>query len=113
TSTPPPLSRPVREVPMTTQDERPHVFPSAGEDLVRHAPGPETPQTLSPAYRLAYADADFLLRDELRGVRLQLELLKPELTLDEHDIASTVVIFGSARATDAVRAGVDLPRAAA
>ncbi|MFW5834811.1 MAG: LOG family protein [Pseudomonadota bacterium] len=98
---------------MTTNPEKPHVFPSAGEDLERHAPGPETPQTLSHAYRLAYADVDFLLRDELRGVRLQLELVKPELVLQEHDVASTVVVFGSARPIAGVRAGIDLPRARA
>ena len=50
-----------------------------------------------PAYRLAFADADFLLRDELRPVRLQLELLKPELELDARGITSTVVLFGGAR----------------
>jgi hypothetical protein len=36
---------------------------------------PKTPQTLSPAYRLAYVDEDFLCREELRPIRLQLELL--------------------------------------
>ena len=40
---------------------------------------------------------DFLLRDELRPVRLQLELLKPELVQQEHHIETTVVIYGSAR----------------
>lgn len=49
------------------------------------------------SYRLAYTDTDFLLRQELRPVRMQLELLKPELVLDEQRIESTVVIFGSAR----------------
>lgn len=49
------------------------------------------------SYRLAFADPDFLLRDELRPVRLQLELLKPELVQQEHGIESTIVIFGSAR----------------
>jgi hypothetical protein len=44
----------------------------------------ESLQTLSAAYRLAYTDRDFLLRHELRPVRLQLELLKPELILNEH-----------------------------
>lgn len=51
----------------------------------------------SPAYRLAYEDVEFLRDDELRPVRLQLELLKPELYLRRHDIQSTVVVFGSAR----------------
>ena len=43
----------------------------------------DTPQTRHPAYRLAFRDEDFLLREELRPVRFQLELLKPEMLLDE------------------------------
>ncbi|BCH53144.1 lysine decarboxylase [Agrobacterium vitis] len=58
---------------------------------------PQTPQTLSPSYRLAYADDDFLCREELRPVRLQLELLKTEMVLSERGIKSTVVMFGGAR----------------
>ena len=45
----------------------------------------------------AYRDADFLLRDELRPVRFQLELLKTEMLLDEAGIGSTLVCYGSAR----------------
>lgn len=51
----------------------------------------------SPSYRLAYEDADFLTSDDLRPVRLQLELLKPERYLRQHNIHSTIVVFGSAR----------------
>lgn len=54
----------------------------------------------SPAYRKAYEDVDFLKRDELRPVRLQLELLKPEMLQEEHGIDSTIVVFGSARTPD-------------
>ncbi|OIO03428.1 MAG: TIGR00730 family Rossman fold protein [Elusimicrobia bacterium CG_4_10_14_0_2_um_filter_56_8] len=54
----------------------------------------------SKAYRKAYADEEFLSRDELRPVRLQLELLKPEMTLAEYGVKSTVVVFGSARIWD-------------
>ena len=50
-----------------------------------------------PHYELAYRDEDFLARDELRPVRLQLELLKPELVMQEHEVSSTIVVFGSAR----------------
>ncbi len=57
----------------------------------------DTPQTTHPAYRLAFRDTDFLLRDELRPVRFQLELLKPEMLLEEASIGSTLVIYGSAR----------------
>ena len=67
---------------------------------------PETPQTLSKSYKLAFQDSEFLLREELRPVRFQLELLKPEMLLDEAAVASTLVIYGSARipAPDAVDA---------
>jgi hypothetical protein len=73
------------------------VFPSAEEDALAAELCVPCPQTLSPSYRLAYRDTDFLLRDELRAVRLQLELLKPELVLQEHAIEDTVVVFGGAR----------------
>ncbi len=72
-------------------------FPSAFEDAKAAELFIATPQTLSPSYRLAYMDHDFLLRDELRPVRFQLELLKPELMLKEHEIESSIVIFGSTR----------------
>ena len=51
----------------------------------------------SPTYRKAYQDKEFLGTEELRPVRLELELLKPELQLTKLDIRSTVVVFGSAR----------------
>jgi len=72
-------------------------FPDAEEDVRAWRGVPETPQTRSPAYRLAFDDPDFLMRDELRPVRLQLELLKPEMLMAERQIASTVVMFGGAR----------------
>ena len=49
------------------------------------------------SYKLAFTDTAFLLREEMRPVRMQLELLKPELVQDEQGIESTIVIFGSAR----------------
>ncbi|MBT8474705.1 MAG: TIGR00730 family Rossman fold protein [Alphaproteobacteria bacterium] len=61
---------------------------------------PDTPQTRSSSYTLAFADPDFLCRDELRPVRLQLELLKPELLMEEYGVKSTVVLFGGARIPD-------------
>ncbi len=57
----------------------------------------DTPQTRHPAYRLAFQDRDFLLREELRPVRFQLELLKPEMLLEEANVGSTIVMYGSAR----------------
>ncbi len=49
------------------------------------------------AYRLAFADPEFLLRRETRGIRFQLELLKPDLDQADQGIENTVVVFGSAR----------------
>ena len=49
------------------------------------------------AYRLAFIDPEFLQRRETRGIRFQLELLKPDLNLMEQGIESTVVVYGSAR----------------
>ena len=71
-------------------------FPSAQQEAQALRPasryaGPES------AYRLAFTDEAFLLREELRPVRMQLELLKPELVQTERGIESTIVIFGSAR----------------
>lgn len=57
----------------------------------------DTPQTQSAAYRLAFQDSEFLLREDLRPVRFQLELLKPQLLMDEAQIESTFVFYGSAR----------------
>ena len=57
----------------------------------------DTPQTQSPSYRLAFRDTDFLLREELRPVRFQLELLKTEMLMEESNIGSTLVMYGSAR----------------
>ena len=51
----------------------------------------------SPAYKIAYQDLGFLDTDELRPVRLQLELLKPEVVLREQNIKSTIVVFGGTR----------------
>ncbi len=98
-----------RQLPLTRN------FPSAKESVeaVTHgAPearydGPES------AYRLAFTDTEFLLRDDLRPVRMQLELLKPELVQQEQDIKATVVIFGSARipSEEAAQAGLAKARA--
>ena len=71
---------------------------SAQEDAEQETAHPQSRyQGPESAYRLAFTDTDFLLREELRPVRVQLELLKPELVQDELGVESTVVIFGSAR----------------
>ena len=56
-------------------------FRDAQTDRSTASEVPDTPQTRSSAYRLAFADDEFLCRDELRPVRLQLELLKPEMIM--------------------------------
>ena len=73
------------------------VFARAKEDAAVAETATETPQTTNNSYKLAFQDTDFLLRDDLRPVRFQLELLKPELLLDEANIGSTLVMYGSAR----------------
>jgi uncharacterized protein (TIGR00730 family) len=65
----------------------------------------------SSSYRQAHLDPDFMRREELRPVRLQLELLKPELTLVENKVHSTIVVFGSTRIPE--RQEADLAVAAA
>jgi len=73
------------------------------------SPPPELAERLraiieSPTYRLAYEDLELLGQDDLRPLRLQLELLKPERILREQGVHSTVVVFGSARVSDATTA---------
>lgn len=75
-------------------------FPSARDEVTAVPDEVVTAQTASPAYKLAFADDDFLLRPDMRAVRLQLELLKPELLQQEQGIRSTVAMFGSARIPD-------------
>lgn len=70
---------------------------TSGEDIAVSRKAPQTPQTQSAAYRLAFADDEFLTSEETRGIRFQLEYLKPEFRLREHGIKSTVVLFGGAR----------------
>jgi uncharacterized protein (TIGR00730 family) len=73
------------------------IFPTSKVDARAAEHVPSVPQTESPAYKLAFQDSEFLLREDLRPVRFQLELLKPELLLSEAHIASTFVFYGSAR----------------
>ncbi len=82
---------------MTDTAKRRSQFPPARDDAAFAGQVASTPQTQDPAYRLAFQDQEFLLREDLRPVRFQLELLKPELLLDEAGIESTLVIYGSAR----------------
>lgn len=67
------------------------------EDISASKAAAPTPQTRSAAFRLAFADDEFLTSEDTRGIRFQLEYLKPEFRLRERGINSTVVLFGGAR----------------
>jgi uncharacterized protein (TIGR00730 family) len=85
---------------MSAEKRQKSPFPSAREAVLSARRHIDSAQCRSASYQLAFQDPDFLLRDELRPVRLQLELLKPELILQEQHIESTVVVYGSARIMD-------------
>ncbi|MBX3604291.1 MAG: LOG family protein [Piscinibacter sp.] len=91
-------------------------FPSAEEEAEVEAEALPASRYAGPesAYRLAFTDHEFLLREELRPVRMQLELLKPEMVQSAHAITSTIVIFGSARIVppDVAQDRIDAARAA-
>jgi len=94
-------SDPTRQIPTPAHPEH------RREPLPWHQPKPseEDPQARervqaildSPSYRPADHDVDFLDSDETRGVRLQIDYLKPQLLLEEHGIEHTIVVFGSTR----------------
>jgi uncharacterized protein (TIGR00730 family) len=90
-----------RGIPQPAQPERRrqplpwHKPKSSDEDP--NAPSRVKAILASPSYRLAEQDLAFLQRDETRGVRLQIEYLKPETLLQEHAIRDTVVVYGSTR----------------
>jgi uncharacterized protein (TIGR00730 family) len=84
-------------------------LPHAWADLQAQA---QTTDWLEPeAHRLAFADPEFLLRRETRGIRFQLEMLKPDLAQTEAKIEHTVVVFGSARFVDLASAQAQLSAA--
>ncbi len=60
--------------------------------------------TNSPSYRVAFEDTEFLNNPKLRAARMELEYLKPELSFEEHDIANTIVVFGSTRIVEPAEA---------
>jgi uncharacterized protein (TIGR00730 family) len=87
-------------------------FPTAQEEAGGLTP-PSRYEGAESAYRLAFTDTDFLLREELRPVRMQLELLKPEMVQTQQNIESTIVIFGSARIMPPEDAAAALQQASA
>ncbi len=81
----------------------------AWADLQSHANSGEPLD--ADAYRLAFADPEFLLRRETRGIRFQLEMLKPDLAQQAMGVDHTVVVFGSARVRDEATAQMALTQA--
>ena len=80
------------EAPPTLNEGR---LADAWAELQAHADSGK-PLT-ADAYRLAFADPEFLLRRETRGIRFQLEMLKPDLAQQAQGVENTIVVFGSAR----------------
>lgn len=87
------------------------VLPDAWADLTPQ--DYELRQRHPNAYRLAFADTEFLLRRETRGIRCQLELLKPDIAQQSQGIENTIVVFGSARFCAADQAHKQLEEAQA
>ncbi len=87
--------------------------PGLAEEGAARAGGAQSVQCSSSTYKVAYTDQEFMLRDELLSVRLQLELLKPDILQDEYGVHSTVVIFGSSRIPDMETAAHRLEQARA
>lgn len=85
-------------------------FPTAVQDA-RNASKPPLYAGADSSYDLAFADPEFLLHPDLRPVRMQLELLKPEMIQREENIESTIVVFGSARILPAEAAQARLDEA--
>ena len=78
-----------------TQDLTERRLADAWAELQNHANNGQPLE--ADAYRLAFADPEFMLRRETRGLRIQLEMLKPDLDQSAQGVENTVVVFGSAR----------------
>jgi uncharacterized protein (TIGR00730 family) len=101
---PPPAEQ--RRQPLPERQPKP-------ESVDPEAPAKTTAIIDSPGYRRADRDPDFLQRPDMRGVRLMLDYLKPQTLLNEHDVAHTIVVFGSTRIPEpaaAARATADLKK---
>jgi uncharacterized protein (TIGR00730 family) len=92
-----------------TQDITERRLADAWAELQAHANDGHPLQ--ADAYRLAFADPEFMLRRETRGMRFQLEMLKPDLAQQDLGIENTIVVFGSARFRDADESAEQLIRA--
>ena len=91
-------------------DKKRHNSPFySAEDEDRELAAQHSPN--QPEYRLALADKNFLYRDEVRPLRIQMELMRPELVLNDHNIEETMVCFGSARIPEPEEAAARLKTA--
>ena len=82
--------------PVNRREPLPWQYPKPSEEDPQ-APARVQAILQSPSYRRADVDLDFLARDSMRGVRLQIDYFKPEILLEEHRIRHTIVVFGSTR----------------
>ncbi|WP_417682386.1 LOG family protein [Roseibium sp.] len=92
----PPICKPSPAQPKCRQTDLPWESPKSSHE------DPRAPELIaailrSPNYRQADEDVDFLNRDEIRGIRLQLDYTKAETLFREHGIAHSIVVFGSTR----------------
>jgi len=81
-------------IPASFENKAYHAAANAVKDAEKQT---STPQTRSHAYKLAFQDNEFLLRDEMRSMRLLLEFEKPEIIQQWHRVESTIVMFGGSR----------------
>lgn len=97
------MKKPLEPLLETTEHLTQHIterrLSDAWAELQNHAERGNALQ--ADAYRLAFADPEFLLRTEVRGIRFQLEMLKPDLAQQQLGIDNTVVVYGSARVLEA------------
>lgn len=90
---------------MNNKVSGPRIFPTAAEDFSRaRLESGKTVQEASSSFQLAFDDQEFVLRDEMRPVRLLLELSKPDLLMKDQGIKDTIVVFGSARTPSGAKA---------
>jgi len=95
--------------PKQRREPLPECRPKSGEEDP-HAPDAIRALLESPAYRRADQDTGFLERDEARGLRLNLEYMKPDLLLREHGVEHTIVVFGSTRISEPAAAQREVDR---
>src|SRR5512136_2886700 len=106
-------SFPEKDFPYPPKQRRQQLPSSIPKPLEEDPEAPERVRQIMdhPSFRRADHDLELLKRDELRGTRLQLEFLKPELILAEQGICGTIVIMGATRIIEPVAARHKVERA--